>query len=320
MLFTGKKVGVWVALEQQRGVKQPIVYRYPWTDNTFFDRASLSSDAWVVDTIVDAITSQVTKQWSEGTIWGQVYPNGIWFFLKALLWIVESSWADWIFEHHFSLLESNTHPTLTIGTSSPLGWFSYPLAIIESLDFSVENWGKFMVSVNLKARKWEEENHSIVYVDEEWFVANMLKVFIADSVSQLDIADNICLQSLTISFKKTIKDIECLSSLDPIDYLNAGFSIEGSMELLFENNTYKDYFLHGNAKALRVLAEDRFHPYKEGEYPCFMLDLSKVMMTDWTPAFTVDDVSKQSISFKWHYDVKTRKAVEIYLKNTQETY
>ncbi|MBR4566925.1 hypothetical protein IKO18_00425 [bacterium] len=51
-----------------------------------------------------------------------------------------------------------------------------------------------------------------------------------------------------------------------------------------------------------------------------MLDLAKVIITDWTPAFTVDDVTKQSISFKGHYDVTNHKAVEVYLKNTQESY
>jgi hypothetical protein len=70
------------------------------------------------------------------------------------------------------------------------------------------------------------------------------------------------------------------------------------MEMLFENNTYRDYFLNGTAKALRVLAEDTKHPYDEDEYPTFMLDLSKIKITDWTPAFTVDDVTKQSITFK----------------------
>ena len=77
---------------------------------------------------------------------------------------------------------------------------------------------------------------------------------------------------------------------------------------------------YGTAKALRVLAEDTKHPYDEDEYPTFMLDLSKIKITDWTPAFTVDDVTKQSITFKWHYDVRTHKAIEIYLKNTQASY
>jgi hypothetical protein len=34
------------------------------------------------------------------------------------------------------------------------------------------------------------------------------------------------------------------------------------MEMLFENNTYKDYFLNGTSKALRLLAEDTKHPYE----------------------------------------------------------
>ena len=71
----------------------------------------------------------------------------------------------------------------------------------------------------------------------------MLKVFIAEDLQHLDSAQNICLQSITISFKKEIKDIVCISSLDPIDYINSSFAIEGSMELLFQDNSYKDDYL-----------------------------------------------------------------------------
>lgn len=322
MLFPWKKVWVGVSIEEERWILAlPIQYRFPWTDNTFSDKANIESDSWAVDTIVDSINSEVTKQRAEWTIWGQVYPNGIWFFLKALLWNVESSWADWVYEHTFTLLESNTHPTLTVWINTPLWWTAYALANIESMDFTAEVWGKFTVSINLKAKKWEETTHSVSYLDENWFVANMLKVFIADTTNWLDNAENICLQSITISFKKEIKDIECLSSLDPIDYINASFSIEWSMEMMFENNTYKNYFLNWTPKALRILAEDTKHPYEwVDNYPTFMLDLAKVIITEWTPEFTVDDITKQSISFKWHYDLRSRKAVEIYLKNTQPSY
>ncbi len=321
MPFTWKKVWVWVGLETTRWEKSSIQYRFPWTDNTFSDKANVEADSWVVDTIVDAIDSQVTKQWAEWTIWGQVYPNWIWFFLKALLWNVVSTWENWIYEHRFTLLESNTHPTLTVWTSTPISSSSYPLAMIESMDFTAEVWGKFTVSINLKSKKGQVKNHTVSYLDENWFVANMLKVFLADNIQWLDNAENICLQSITISIKKEIKDIECLSSIDPIDYINSSFSIEWSMEMLFENNTYKDYFLNWTPKALRVLAEDTKHPYEGVEnYPTFMLDLSKIIITDWTPAFTIDDVTKQSISFKWHYDLKTKKAIEVYLKNTYPSY
>ena len=263
MPFTWKKVWIWVALETTRWEKKlPIQYRFPRTDNTFSDKANVESDSWVVDTIVDSINSEVTKQWAEWTIWGQVYPNWIWFFLKALLWSVTSDWDDGVYEHNFSLLESNTHPTLTVWCFTPISSSSYPLAMIESMDFTAEVWWKFTVSINLKSKKWESSTHIVSYTDESWFVASMLKVFLADNVEWLDNADNICLQSITVSIKKEIKDIECLSSIDPIDYINSSLSIEWSMEMLFEDNTYKDYFLNWTPKALRILAEDTKHPYE----------------------------------------------------------
>lgn len=319
-IFTGKKVGVWVGIESTRGQKASIAYWMPWTDNTFVDKANVESESGVVDTLIDSIGSEVTKQRAEGTIGGQVYPNGIWFFLKALLGAVATTAKAPAHEHTFTLLESNTHPTLTIGTSSPLGSSSYPLAIIESMDFNAEVWGKLTVSIKLRSRKWETATHTVQYQDEQGFVANMLKVYLADTIAKLDAAQNICLQSVTISIKKEIKDIECLSSIDPIDYINAGVSIEWSMEMVFENNTYKDLFLNGTPKAFRMIAEDTKHPINGSHNNTLQIDLSKIQITDWTPAYTVDDITKQSVKFKGHYDVKTKKAIEIKLKNTQANY
>lgn len=137
-IFTGKKVGVGVGLESTRGQKANIAYWMPWTDNTFIDKANIESEAGVVDTLMDSIGSEVTKQRAEGTIGGQVYPNGIGFFLKALLGAVATTAKSPAYEHLFTLLENNTHPTLTIGASTPLGSSSYPLAMIESMDLNAE--------------------------------------------------------------------------------------------------------------------------------------------------------------------------------------
>lgn len=319
-IFSGKKVGIGVWLEATRGQKATIAYWMPWTDNTFTDKANVESEAGVVDTLMDSIGSEVTKQRAEGTIGGQVYPNGIGFFLKALLGAVATVAKAPAHEHTFTLLESNTHPTLTIGTSSPLGSSSYPLAMIESMDFNAEVGGKLTVSVKMRSKKGESVSHTVQYQDEKGFVANMLKVYLADNVAGLNSAQNICLQSITLSISKEIKDIECLSSVDPIDYINAGVKIEWSMEMIFENNTYKDLFLNGTPKAFRMLAEDTKHPINGTHKNTLQVDLSKVQFTDWTPAYTIDDITKQSVKFKGHYDVKTRKAIEIKLKNTQASY
>lgn len=320
MIFTGKKVGVGVGLETTRGQKANIAYWMPWTDNTFIDKANVASDAGVVDTLMDAIHSEITKQRAEGTIGGQVYPNGIGYFFKALLGAVSTTAKAPAYEHTFTLLESNTHPTLTIGTSSPLGSSSYPLAMIEALDLNAEVGGKLTVSVKLKSKKGETATHTVEYQEEKGFVANMLKVYLAENVEGLENAENICLQSITLSLSKEVKDIECLSKLDPIDYINTAFSIEGSMELLFENNSYKESFLNGNAKALRLFAEDSKNPINATHKNTLQIDLSKVQFTDWTPSFTVDEITKQSVKFKGHYDLKTKKAIEIKLKNTQRSY
>lgn len=319
-VFTGKKVWVGVGLETNRGERANIAYWFPRTDNTFTDKIETENNEWNVWSIVDTIDTETTKQYAEWSIGGTVYPNGIGFFLKALLGAVATTGTGPVYEHVFTLLESNTHPSMTVGTVNPIGSYSYPLGLIESMEFSAELWGKLTTTINLKARKGESATHTREYLDEKGFVANMLKVYFADTIAWLDTADNICLQNITIAFSKNIQDVGCLSSIDPLDYINTSFSIEGSMELNFTDEQYKTFTINNIAKAMRLQAINDKAPIDWSNNPELRIDLSRVQFTDWTPSFAKDDIVKQSVNFKGHYDIWTQKAIEVYLKNSHQAY
>lgn len=124
------------------------------------------------------------------------------------------------------MLESNTHPSLTIATTNPLNDYNYALAMIESMEISASSGDKVSMTASLKAKKGEVASHSLAYTAESPFIATDAMVYLADNSAGLDGASNICLQSLTLSISKNLEEIECLSSIDPIDFANTSLAIE----------------------------------------------------------------------------------------------
>lgn len=71
--------------------------------------------------IADSVESYITKQWAEGNIEGNVNVNNFGYALLSAFGSVSSAVATTgAYTHSYSVLESNEHPTLTIGVDDPV--------------------------------------------------------------------------------------------------------------------------------------------------------------------------------------------------------
>lgn len=319
--YQWKKRTIGIGIETQRGVAVKPIYWFPRTDYAVQPKMEVKNDEGNVGTLVSSIDSHVTKQWSEWSFWGKVYPNGIGYFLYCVLGKVNTVASGSNYKHTFSVEEVNTHPTFTLATHDPVADFEYPLTVVESIQLSAEVGGDYMVSVNTKGRKGQTPAtpNTTNFVNEESFVATDIKVYIADNASGLDTADNICLQSFDVVINKNTEAIECLSLEDPKDYINKQITIEGGLEMYWEDNTYRDIAFNDIAKALRIEAIDK-SILINGANPELTIDLPKVKINDWTDTVALGDTIKQSIKFTAHYSIADSKAINIELINTKSSY
>ena len=290
----------------------------PWMDNTFIDKEEKEEITGASGSIVDSTGSVVKKRWAEWSVWWDLYPIGIGYILKSILWAVTSTGAGPTYQHVFSLLESNTHQSITTGTATPLWDFSHPLTMIESMEISASVWEKAKLTVNLKGKKGESAWHTVTYTSEQPFISSDMKVYLAGSPAGLDGASNICLQSITLTLSSTLEDVACLSSGEPLDYLNTKFVIEGAMELYFDTEVQKNKALNGDHESLRIDMIDTDVDLGWWTNPSLQIDLSKVSYREWTPSFTIDGIVKQTVNFKGHHN--WTDAITATLVNTQSTY
>jgi hypothetical protein len=113
--------------------------------------------------------------------------------------------------------------------------------------------------------------------------------------------------------------MECLSSIDPLDFNVNGMTIELTIEMYRQNNTYRDMAFNDVAKAIRIQAIDESVDL-DGENPTLTIDLAKAKAVDWTDAVAIGDTIKQTVKFKGHHSIADNKSITAVLLNTQTSY
>ena len=321
--YQWKKRKIWLGIESVRGTAVAPTYWFPWTDYSFVPKIDVMEDEGNAGTLISSIDSHVTKQWSEGNIGGKVYPNGIVYLLLAALGKKTTNNAGSNPVHTIEVEEVNNHPSLTICTSDPVSDMQYPLWVVDNLQISAETGGDYNVTSTIKAKIGVTPAGAYTpwYVNEEAFTATDIKVYVENNLAALAGAtNNICVQRFDITISKETEDIDCLSSLDPIDFMNTSMKIEGNLEMYWTNNDYRDYTMGSIAKAIRIKAVDTSVTLTGAENPEITIDLAKVKFVDWSDAVTLWDIIKQTVKFTAHYSIANSKAISVLVRNTKATY
>ncbi len=238
----------------------------------------------------------------------------------ATLGKVETTAGDGSHEHTFTIEDNNAHPSLTVTTVDPVGQWHYPLTVVNSLGLNAEAGGDVKITAGMKGKKQAQaQGVEAQYSDEEAFAVTDMKVMLGDTLEGLDMAEKICVQTFDMTITKESEDINCISSKDPVDFMDKSITIEGSMEMYRTDDTYKDIAFNDIAKSMRVSIVNQGVDLG-GAHPELVIDLAKVKFTDWSEAVALNDLIKQTVSFKAHYSIKDKKAIEVVLVNTQESY
>jgi len=128
--------------------------------------------------------------------------------------------------------------------------------MLESLAVSAEVGGFVTFTADYKAKKSSSATHTVSYTTDYTLLARHCGVKFADTLAGLDGASDVCVQSFSLTISKNLEEDLCLSSVEPIDYTNKQFVVEGSMTIKYTSEEYKDLYMDATQKALRITIED----------------------------------------------------------------
>lgn len=131
----------------------------------------------------------------------------------------------------------------------------------------------------------------------------------------------IALKSLKITVNSNVEDQEVLGSVSPADFLNKEFSVEGTFEAIFQNESdFKTQFMGPTPLSIRLDLKNTDATIGSATSPELYIDMPKCTIQELGRALKVGDLTYQSIKFKAVYSVSDTLLAKMVLINAVSTY
>lgn len=321
--FIGRLIQVGLGKESARGTAVTPTKWLPKAVADFEDTFDKVFNEQGVGVIEDAVDSIVSKKWAEGKIDGNVNDDSFALIILSALGSVSSAGSGdtGVYDHTFSVAQSAQHQSLTIEVKNPNEQLKFANAVLQKLELNVAKNTLLTFSAEFVAKKGASASNSPSYsTSEHLFVGRHVTVKVATNLAGLDGASAIDVASANLVITKNIEHDDVLGSVDPQDFHNKQFMIEGELELLYDDTTYKALALAGTEKALRIHAVNSDVTIGSTSNPELKIDLAKVKFTEWSKTSDQNEIIRQTVAFKAFYSLTDTQMVEMVMKNTIASY
>lgn len=321
--FIGRIADVGIAKETVRGTAiASAAFYLPKTSLTYDDRIEQAVDESSVGVIEDSPGAAVVARFAEGEIEGNIYDKSFGLLLLSAMGGIATTGPTQttVYTHAFSVQEDAQHDSLTLFVEDPNADYKYALAVIESLDvdMALGAYAKYMASFRSKVGATATLTPS--YTAENHFLPQHASLKIATNLAGLTAATAINVKSFKLSIKNNLEDERKLGSLDAVDILNKSFAVEGSLELVFNDETFKTEMLADTAKAMRLRLSNTDVTIGSSMNPQITIDLAKVKFSNFERNYGNDDIVTATVDFKAFYSLADASMITVELINTQTSY
>lgn len=317
--YIWRKINVGFGKETTRWTAVTPAIRVPKASLDFEDKSEKVIDESSIGVIEDSFDGHVSKQYAEWSFECNVYANAIWLILLNVFWSVSTSWSSGEYTHAFSVAETNQHQSLTIGLADDTQDRQFPLAMVNSFELNASTGDFVKVTADFRSKKWADASLTPSYSNDFALLGKNVQVYLADSVSWLDSANAIKATNCTLTINKNLEDVDVLWSVEPDDFCNAQFTVEWSIELLWDNEDYKDMFMDWDKKAIRIEIIDSNSTLSTW-HPTLSFDLASVIITEFAKTQDNDALVRQGLTLKALYSMSDSKMITAKLINSQSSY
>lgn len=295
--FVARRGQLGIAVEATRGTAVAPVFWVPWATMSFQDRIEEVREEQGLGIIADSDSKYVTQKMGEGEVEAQIYDKAFGAMLTGLLGAAPSSGAGPPYTHTYTNTNTNQHKSLSLYWKDPDRTDMYKLGMLSSLKLSIEPNGLAQWTVGFMsktARDWTNQTASYTSLGAKWLHQH-LEFRLAATIAALSSATAISLKSLELNINKNTIFDSVMGTIEPEDILNQQLSVEGTLQLNLEDDTYRDYMLTPTYKAMEVKLNGGTNSILTFQFP-------RVDFSEWEPDYALNEIAKQSVNFKANYD------------------
>lgn len=295
--FVSRRGTLGLAIEATRGTPVSPTFWVPWATMSFRDTITEAREEQGLGKIADADSKFVTMKSAEGEIEAQIYDKAMGVVLTGVIGASPSTAGSNPYTHTYTLPNTNTHKSLSLYWTDPDRSDLYPLGMVDTFSISVEPTGIVNYTLGVKsktAREWTQQSASISSLGNK-FLHQHVQVRLADTVGAVGAATPISVKNLDLTISKNTNYDSVLGTVEPEDILNQQLSVEGSLELNLEADTFRDYMLNGTYKAMEIYLFRSSSSSLKFVFP-------RVDFSEWEADYSLNEIAKQTINFKANYD------------------
>lgn len=321
--FIGRLADVGIAKEAVRGTAETsATFWVPKLSMSVDDVIDQAIDESSIGVIEDATGASIVGKRSEGEIEGVVSDKSIGLILLSALGSVSTSGPSQttVYTHTFTVLQSAQHPSLTIFQDDPNQDYKYANGVIDSfeLDASLGAFAKF--TAGFKAKLGATATLTPSYTAENTFLPQHATLKTASAIAGLTAASALDIRSVKLSIKANVEEDMKLGSIAPADILNKQYSVGGTIELVYTDETFKTDMLADTAKAMRIRLSNTDVTIGSSLNPQITVDLAKVKFSNFVRNYGNDDIVTATVDFKAFYSLTDTKMISVELVNTTTSY
>jgi hypothetical protein len=273
--------------------------------------------------IESGIENFVTKESSILSFSAPVKSDWIGHILVGLLGSVSSANASGetlTRDHTISVSNAAAAPAYTIFSLGGVADEKATYGTIRSLTLSCEAGGLLMADVEILAQALESATGTAAYSSDYHFQGSHGAIKLATALSGLGAASVINFHKLSITIERDVQPHHVFGSKEPNKFVPGSLKVTGSIELLHEAITYRDYFTDATERAMRI---DFTNPTTIGsaDNPELQINLAKCYFSGHETSEGVDDIVMETINFEAKYDLDegTPQMIGVVLSNTEAT-
>lgn len=295
-----------------------------WVPNTSFSMDDVIEqviDENVLGTIEDSVDAKVVHKSSEGEMEGKIGDKSLGLLLYSLLGAkAVTGPTDSAYTHTFTVAQSAQHQSLTIFQDDPNQDYKYALAMLKNWELNCE-LGKFVTyKVGFKAKQGVTSSVTATYAAENTFLPQHGVFKIAATAAGLGAASAFNIRSVKLSVNKNIQEDNAIGNVAPVDILNTQLSIEGEIEAVFNDETFKTQMLADTVQAMRIDLINTDVLIGATSKPQLTIDLNAVKFSEFTRNYSNKDITTATVKFKAFYKLADAKMVTMTLINAQASY
>lgn len=297
--FVGRRGKLAIAIEDTRGVAPASsdFFFVPVATMSFKDTVEEAREDQGMGVIADSDSKFVVMQMGEGEVESQLYSNALGVILTGVLGAVPSSSGSNPYTHAYTLSNANQHKSLSLYWSDPDRNDMFKLGVVDSFQISVEPSGIVNYTVGFKSKvadEWTSITSDYTNLGTK-FLHQHASVKLAANIAGLAAATALSVKNLEFNINKNAMFDSVIGTVEPEDILNQQLSVEGSLELNLEDDTFRDYMLNGTYRAMEI-------KLNASSSASLTIQLPRVDFSEWEPDYSLNEIVKQTINFKANYD------------------